>query len=257
MYNKLFAKILDSSIWLESVPTRIVWLTFIAVMDEHGFAQFAAPGNLANRARVTLEDAEEAIRILESPDENSSNPDHDGRRIERVPGGWMILNADKHRDMVTRAVVQSQTRERVRRHRERKREGNADVTQANEKLTLSDTETEVETAVEKDNKPTHTAAGCLVFGTEVHQTAYLAMRQAARRPESFDALLGTLHEPVSGGTAYEWPVIGQALLELHTAGGAVTPQAIRAFCRKLVEPERPHRSAPGEIDWKRPTREVE
>ena len=128
MYNKLFGKILDSSIWLESLSTRIVWLTFIAVMDEHGFVQFAAVGNVANRANVTIEQATSALEILESPDPESGDKDHEGRRIERVPGGWLVLNAEKHRAMVTRSIVQEQTRERVRRHRERKRTCNASVT---------------------------------------------------------------------------------------------------------------------------------
>lgn len=128
MYNKLFTKILDSSIWLESTATRIVWLTFIAVMDELGFAQFAAVGNVAHRARVTLDEAQEAIRCLEGPDPESSDPDNDGRRLERVPGGWLILNAEKHRAMVTRSLVLEQTRLRVKLHRERKRKGNAPVT---------------------------------------------------------------------------------------------------------------------------------
>jgi len=129
MYNKLFTKILDSSIWLEDSPTRIVWLTFIAVMDEKGFAPFAAVGNVANRARVTLDEAKAAIAVLEAPDAESSDPENEGRRLERVPGGWMVLNAEKHRNLITRAVRQAQTAERVRRYRERlKRNSNAPVT---------------------------------------------------------------------------------------------------------------------------------
>src|SRR3990167_5717123 len=113
MYNKLFTKILDSSIWLEPTPTRIVWLTFIAVMDETGFVQFASIANVAHRARVALEEAQEAIDCLEKPDGNSSDPDNEGRRIERVPGGWVVLNAEKHRSMVTRMIIKEQTKERV------------------------------------------------------------------------------------------------------------------------------------------------
>ena len=93
MYNKLFTKILDSSIWMESAPTRIVWLTLIAAMDETGFVQFASIGNLAHRALVSREDAEAAVKTLESPDPDSSDPDNEGRRIQKVPGGWMVLNA--------------------------------------------------------------------------------------------------------------------------------------------------------------------
>lgn len=131
MYNKLFTKILDSSIWLEDDATRIVWLTLIAVMDEDGFCQFASAANIAHRARVSVPDAERAIACLESADRHSSDPDHDGRRIERVPGGWMVLNAIKYRQFVTRAVIRDQTRERVTRFREKKRISNATKAECN------------------------------------------------------------------------------------------------------------------------------
>lgn len=122
MYNKLFTKILDSSIWLESTPTRIVWLTMIAVMDEVGFAQFASVGNVAHRARVTLEEANKALHTLESPDPASSDPANGGKRLQRLPGGWLVLNAEKHRAIVSRVVVQEQTRARVRKFRQRLKE---------------------------------------------------------------------------------------------------------------------------------------
>ena len=149
MYNKIFSKILDSSIWLEPTPTRVVWVMFIAVMDEHGFVQFASVANVAHRARVTIEEAEEAMRCLEGPDKNSSNPDHGGRRVERVPGGWMVFNAKAHRDLVTKVIIQEQTRLRVEKHRKKAKaerddngvprddNGNAAVTDDNEKLTPS------------------------------------------------------------------------------------------------------------------------
>lgn len=148
MYNKLFTKILDSSIWLEPTPTRIVWLTLIAVMDESGFAQFASVANVAHRAIVTLDEAQAAITVLETPDPNSSDPENEGKRIERVPGGWMVLNAGKHRDLVTRAVIKEQTRDRVKRFRERlKRASNASVT-------TSDTDTEATTRAEAEERKT-------------------------------------------------------------------------------------------------------
>lgn len=117
MYNKLFAKILDSSIWLEPHETVRVWITFIAAMDEDGFVAFASPANVAHRARVTLPEAEAALAKLAAPDANSSDPDNEGRRIERVPGGWIVLNAPKYREMATRENIRATTRERVRKHR--------------------------------------------------------------------------------------------------------------------------------------------
>jgi hypothetical protein len=90
-------------------------------MDETGFCSFAAPANIANRARVSLEETVEALEHLSSPDPNSFDPDNEGRRVEHVPGGWMVLNAGKFREIVTRSDQQQKTRERVRRFRERKR----------------------------------------------------------------------------------------------------------------------------------------
>jgi hypothetical protein len=123
MYNKLFTKILDSSIWLEPIPTRIVWLTLLAAMDEDGVVQFASVLNLAHRARVTPEEAHAAVAVLENPDEHSSDTDHDGRRIERIPGGWLVLNAQKYASVVTRSIARERTRRRVAKHRARKRSG--------------------------------------------------------------------------------------------------------------------------------------
>lgn len=148
MYNKLFTKILDSSIWMESLETRIVWMTFIAAMDEDGFVQFASVGNVAHRARVGIEAASAAIKTLEAPDPNSSDPENDGRRLERVPGGWMVLNSQKYRQLVTRVVIQEQTKNRVRRFREKKRTGNAGVTLRNEPVTPS----EIKSEAEADNR---------------------------------------------------------------------------------------------------------
>jgi hypothetical protein len=152
MYNKLFTKILDSSIWLESDATRLVWLTLLAAMDEDGFAQFASVANLAHRARVTLDACTEAARCLEAPDANSGDPDHGGRRLERVDGGWVVLNAGKYRLMVTRVVAREQTRERVRKFRA-KAAGNAPVTVANDLVTPSEAEavanTEANTEAER------------------------------------------------------------------------------------------------------------
>lgn len=144
MYVKLFSQILNSSIWLEEGDTRLVWITLLAAMDEEGFAQFAAPGNLANTARVSLEACTSALEILEGPDPNSSDPDNEGRRIERVPGGYLILNAAKYRALGSRENKKVQTRVRVAKWKKAQREakakakatirGNAGVTQGNARL---------------------------------------------------------------------------------------------------------------------------
>jgi len=123
MYNKLFSKILDSSIWLEPDSTRIVWMTLLASMDEDGFCAYACAANVANRAIVPIDKAEQALKTLESPDPNSADPGNEGRRIERVPGGWMVLNAPKYRELATREKIRESNRNRAQAFRDRKRNG--------------------------------------------------------------------------------------------------------------------------------------
>lgn len=138
MYNKLFTKILDSSIWLEPMHVRIVWVTFIACMDQDGVVSLSGVGNVAARARVTEEEAEFAINCLMSKDTRNPDQEYDGRRIERIPGiGWKVINAKKYRDIITAETMRAQTRERVRRYR-----CNAHVTLCNENVTLSEAEAE-------------------------------------------------------------------------------------------------------------------
>lgn len=148
MYNKLFSKILDSSIWLEPDPVRLVWITLLAAMDQDGYAHFSAIQNLADRAKVGLKATQEAVDKLMAPDPESGIQDHDGRRLERVPGGFLILNAKYYREMVSREVQRENTRERVRRYRERKRI----VTNSNASVTPSEADTEAESDIEEKNK---------------------------------------------------------------------------------------------------------
>lgn len=194
MYNKIFTKILDSSIWLETDSTRLVWLTMIASMDENGFCAFAAPGNVANRARVNLAAATEAIRVLESPDKESADPDNEGRRLDRVPGGWIVLNAAKYREIVTRAISQEQTRERVARFRAKKHPvtlGNASVTRGNVSVTPSEADTESETSKHPPKSPSADAEARAIYEAyprhKEPKQAIKAIQKAMKegRPASF------------------------------------------------------------------------
>jgi hypothetical protein len=147
MYNKLFTKILDSSIWLAPTDTRVVWITFLAAMDEDGIVRLATVGNVAARARVSIEAAKAAIEALESPEPESVGCPYEGRRIERVPGGWLVLKSNDYKEMVTKHAVREMTRARVSRYREKKSR-NADVTPTvtrNVSVTQSDTDTDTDT----------------------------------------------------------------------------------------------------------------
>jgi hypothetical protein len=161
LYNKIFTKILDSSIWLESDATRLIWLTMLASMDQDGFCQFASIGNLAHRAIVSRELAEAAVKVLESPDKDSSDPDHEGRRIERVDGGWMVLNSSKYRDIVTAEESRRKTRERVQRLRLKRKVTtcNDSVTPANVPVMQSEAYAEANTKAKRTTSSRRSTPG--------------------------------------------------------------------------------------------------
>jgi hypothetical protein len=165
VYVKLFDKILDSSIWLESDAIRIAWITILAAMDFDGFVQFASSKNLALRANIPIDAANQAIAVFERPDPDSSDPEHEGRRIERVDGGWMVLNAKKYRDAAKAEHLREQVRERVKKFRDMKRKatlGNGDVTLRNENVTPTEEEEEVDkeqSIVEASLLPTPPSGG--------------------------------------------------------------------------------------------------
>jgi len=73
-------------------------------------------------ARVTGKSPEEigaCLKVLAEPDPSSRTTTDDGRRIERVDGGFKILNAEKYREKAREEQERIQARERQRKHRER------------------------------------------------------------------------------------------------------------------------------------------
>lgn len=95
-YAKLFSSILSSTIWLEDHHIVRVWIALLAMKDQDGIVEASIPG-LAHQARVTVAEAEEALQKFLSPDPYSRTPEHEGRRIAPVDGGWIVLNHEKYR----------------------------------------------------------------------------------------------------------------------------------------------------------------
>lgn len=103
-----------------------MWITLLAAMDRDGYAHFSAIGNLASRARVTEEEAEKAIACFLASD-SSGDQENEGRRVERVPGGFFIINAAKHRGILNKEMEREQTRLRVSKHRKSMKNKNVTV----------------------------------------------------------------------------------------------------------------------------------
>jgi hypothetical protein len=119
MYVKVFASILTSTLWALDDATRIVWITLLALADKEGFVR-ASPSGLARLANVDEDKVRVAIEKLESPDKDSGSQGFDGRRLERVEGGFLLLNYKKYRDLKDAETRREQVRDAVRRHRAKK-----------------------------------------------------------------------------------------------------------------------------------------
>jgi len=132
-YIKLFSSLVTSTIWMEDDKTRIVWITMLAVADKNGEIQASIPG-LARIAGVPVPDVEVAIQKFLAPDEHSRTPDDEGRRIEKIDGGWSLLNHAKYRLMASKDESKTSNAERQRRHRERQKR-NGRVTLSNAPVT--------------------------------------------------------------------------------------------------------------------------
>src|SRR5208282_4474708 len=117
-YTKLFSDIVDSSIWDEDAETRIVWVTLLALSNADGLVR-GSIGWLAAKSRVSQEACRKALVKFAAPDPQSRTPDNDGRRIEPLDDGWLILNYLIFRDRLSTNPKAVKTRERVRKHRER------------------------------------------------------------------------------------------------------------------------------------------
>lgn len=124
MYAKLFSSILDSSLWTASHPTRILFLTMLAMADREGRI-FASRSGLARRAVLTDEELEVALSQLSQPDRESSdlmrNPENEGRRVQPADGGWQIINYAYYRDLQDQEERRHADKMRQRKHREKSR----------------------------------------------------------------------------------------------------------------------------------------
>ena len=96
MYAKLFSSITESSLWSDTKEVRLLFVSMLAKADQDGFVDAAIPG-LARISNLTIDEVEEALVVLESPDKYSKNPNAEGRRIARVPGGFVIINYQDYR----------------------------------------------------------------------------------------------------------------------------------------------------------------
>jgi hypothetical protein len=131
-YVKLDTGILDSTLWVErecrevfitallmagprefmepqpQIEVRSLELTgFVAPAGWYGFVEAAGIG-IVRRAMVDPEAGLAALEKLGAPDPESRSKKHDGRRMIRVNGGYLVLNFIEYRDRDHTAALRAQ-----------------------------------------------------------------------------------------------------------------------------------------------------
>lgn len=120
-FVKIYGTILDSSVWGEPHATVRVWIAMLVMADQNGVVS-ASHSGLARRANVTADELAVALITLESPDPDSRSPEHEGRRIEKIRGGWLVLNARSYRDLRTDKQIADAERQQQKRERDKSRD---------------------------------------------------------------------------------------------------------------------------------------
>ncbi len=119
-YTKLFSEIVMSTVWREKDTTRLVWITMLALRNMHHVVEASVPG-LADCARVSIKACRVALKVLSDPDPDSRSQELEGRRIQKVDGGWFIINGEKYRRKMSADERREKNAIYQKNHRERKK----------------------------------------------------------------------------------------------------------------------------------------
>jgi hypothetical protein len=166
-FTKLFNTIVTSTIWTEDNETRILWITMLAISDRYGVVSGSIPG-LAQVANIPVDGCRRSITKLESPDHDSRTPDFEGRRIEKIDGGWLILNHGKYRDMLSLEERKEYNRIKQQESRQRRQALSKNVKDGQTKSAMSaqaEAETEAETKNESSAHADFIAKWCVAYKT--------------------------------------------------------------------------------------------
>jgi len=116
-YAKLFSDIVDSSMWDQPPAMCKVWITMLALANQDGWLR-GSVGWLARKAQVDPEECKKALDYFSTPDASSRTEAFEGRRVEQLDDGWLILNYVDYRNRLSDNPKTIATRERVQKHRD-------------------------------------------------------------------------------------------------------------------------------------------
>ena len=117
-FTKIDHNIIHSTVWKKPPHIKHTWTTMLILTDKDGIVSASIPG-LADQSGFSIEQTKEALECFLSPDEYSRTAENEGRRIEKVNGGWKILNFEKYRGETREERIKRQNREATQRWREK------------------------------------------------------------------------------------------------------------------------------------------
>lgn len=156
---------------------------FIVPPGWYGFVAAAGPG-IVNRAGMRAKEGIEALERLAEPEPESRTPDHEGRRMVRINGGYIVLNFDKYRQKDHTAA------ERSKRYRERK-EASRVTNGASRVETTTVTQAEADSEVPKAKKSSgYAVPPCFedVEGFSNALAGWIEVRNKKRNPPTGNAI---------------------------------------------------------------------
>lgn len=122
-YTKLWSQILESTIWQEPNDMLVLWIAILALKDKDHLVLASIPG-LAQRAKISNELCEQYMEKLQQPDHYSQNQANEGRRLQKVPGGWLVLNGAYYQEFMRAEQRKEAVANAMKRYRGKKKAKN-------------------------------------------------------------------------------------------------------------------------------------
>lgn len=80
---------------------------------------------LSRRIHMDYELVQDALKILSEPDKRRPDQAQEGRRIQKVAEGWLMINGEHYRKLMSEEMRRTRNRKAQTAYRERKRNKNA------------------------------------------------------------------------------------------------------------------------------------
>lgn len=120
-YSPVWDGIVDSSVWEEPDHVFRVFIAMLALKDLDDIVRPFDAYKFSRRIHMELPLVLDALKILAAPDARRPNQEYEGRRIEAIEEGWLVLNGAKYRRMLQREMKLARDRKASAAYREREK----------------------------------------------------------------------------------------------------------------------------------------